>query len=305
MIKNKILHLFMWSISAIIENLEDIKNSGWTSILITVVQPSKEESSDAWYMRYQVKGLSIGNRYGTKEQLTELCRRAHEMGLNVYVDIVVTHYGNKSKQEELTAHEDVDKDLTNNPYFWREKRYIDYDSRYSITHHCNGLAAVRTDNYDYQDLVIDFLNGLIDCGVDGVRIDSAKMIALPEEDFGESKNEFFERVLRKIKKPIYMFGEVIFEKKGLIDMYEKYIDVLTEFNVNNSYRLNKEKTILFIESHDTFNDEHIGYTSKWSTDTIVNNYRYLVKDFNNILFYSRPNENEWKSDRVKEINRAI
>ena len=302
MSKDKILHLFIWNISAIIENLQDIKNSGWTSILLTPVQPSKDEISSMWYMRYQVTGLTIGNKHGSKEELIELCKRSHELGLNIYVDIIITHYGNVSKEEELIPHESVDGNLVNNHNFWREKKYIDYNDRYSVTHHCNGLAAVRVDNYDYQDLVIDFLNDLIDCGVDGVRLDSAKMVALPEEDFNERRNKFFTRVLSNIKKPLYVFGEVIFETKRLMDMYEKYIDVLTEFNAECSYKLNKSKTILFIESHDTFNDANIGYTSDWKTDTVVDNYRYLARDFDKVLFYSRPHENEWKSSRIKEIN---
>lgn len=300
--KNKILHVFLWHMSAIMDNLEDIKNSGWNSILLTPVQPSKDETRSEWYMRYQPTGLTIGNKYGSKEQLIELCKRAHDLKLNVYVDTIITHFGNKSKEEELIAHENVDTRLVNNSHFWRDKKYIDYNDRYSVTHHCNGLASVITENYDYQDLVINFLNEMIDCGVDGIRLDSAKMIALPEEDFNEQRNEFFIRVLNNVKKPLYVFGEVIFETKRLINMYEKYIDVLTEFNAERSYELNKSKTILFIESHDTYNDDNIGYTSNWKTETVVDNYKYLARDFEKVLFYSRPHENEWKSNMIKEIN---
>ena len=51
-------------------------------------------------------------------------------------------------------------------------------------------CSINTDNYDYQDLVIEFLNRLIELGVNGLRIDSAKMIGLPEE-YGDN---FFIRV---------------------------------------------------------------------------------------------------------------
>lgn len=302
MLKDKILHLFMWNITDIIINLTAIKKNGWTSILLTPVQPSKDENSDAWYMRYQITNLSIGNKYGSKERLVTLCKLAHNIGLKIYVDTIITHYGNKSKEEELIPHNNVDIDLVNNSHLWRDKQYIDYNNRYSVTHHCNGLAAVRVDNYQYQDMVINFFNSLIDCGVDGVRIDSAKMISLPEEEFGDSRNVFFERVLKEIKKPLYVFGEVIFENLELIDMYEQYIDVLTEFNANGSYNVNKKKTVLFIESHDTFNDDNIGYTSNWGTNMVIDNYEYLVRDFEKVLFYSRPYENVWNSKRIKEIN---
>lgn len=301
MCKEKILHCFQWKISDIISNLINIKNSGWTSILISPVQQSKEEDSNAWYMLYQVTGLTIGNKYGDINDIVLLCQKAHELGLKVYTDIIVTHFGNKSKEEELITHDKVDKDLVNNPYFWREKRYIDYNSRYSITHHCNSLPAIETSNFDYQDLVIDFINNLIDCGIDGVRLDSAKMIATPDEDFRESRNMFFARVLGGIKMPIYVFGEVIFEKKQMIDLYEKYIDVLTEFS-NNSYDLNKNKTIFFIESHDTYNDTDIGYTCNWDIDKIIENYKHLVNSFDKVLFYTRPMTDDWCSNKIKNIN---
>lgn len=301
MSKEKILHLFQWSISDIINNLDQIKASGWTSILTSPVQPSKEDNG-LWYMNYQITSLSIGNRYGDKYKLIELCKKAHELDLKVYIDIIVTHFGNAGGgNKSLIPHEKVDKNLVNNEYFWREKKYINYKDRYSITHHCNSLPAIKTENYDYQDLVIKFINELIDCGVNGVRIDSAKMIATPEEDFGESRNMFFERVLKEIKKPIYMFGEVIFEKKEMIEKYQKHIDVLTEFS-GNSYNLNKNKTVVFIEGHDTFLDELIGYTSKWGMDKIINEYQYLVRDFNKVLFYVRPFDSRWCSDKVRKIN---
>lgn len=298
--KEKILHLFMWRIEDIIKNLDKIKSSGWTAILITPVQPSKEEWNNLWYMRYQVTGLSIGNRYGTKEELQELCYRAHMKGIKIYVDVIITHYANAGGgDKQLEIHERVDINLVNNPFFWRERKCINYDDRYSVTHHCNMLPAVRTDNFQYQNLVINFFNELIDVGVDGIRIDSAKMIATPGE-FGEN-NLFFKRVFEEIKKPLYAFGEVIFESKELIEKYQKYIDVLTEFN-KDSYSLNKDKMIVFIESHDSFLDDLVGYTSDWKNEKILNNYQFLAKDFQKVLFYVRPMDNTWASDRMGWIN---
>lgn len=302
MSKEKILHLFQYPIKDIIDKLDDIKQSGWDSILISPVQPSKEEDNwSSWYMNYQITSLSIGNKYGKKEQLKELCNKAHDKGLKIYTDIIITHFGNKSKEEELMPHDNVDKDLVDNQYFWREKKYINYDSRYSITHHCNALPAVKTENFDYQNLVIKFINELIDCNIDGIRLDSAKMISTPEEDFGEPRNMFFERVFTGIKTPLYVFGEVIFEKKEIIEKYQKYINVLTEFS-GNSYNLNSQKTVFFIEGHDTFLDKQMGYTSKWTMDKIVNEYEFLVRDFQKVLFYARPNDNTYLSDRIKYIN---
>lgn len=64
--KEKMLHLFQYPTIEIINKLNDIKYYGWDSVLISPVQPSKEEYNWSWYMNYQITSLSIGNKYGTK-----------------------------------------------------------------------------------------------------------------------------------------------------------------------------------------------------------------------------------------------
>ena len=284
----KILHLFQWKLNDIYNNLHTIKESNWDYILISPVQPSKEPNGD-WYMAYQILNMSIGNRYGTKDELIKLCNKAHELGLKVFVDTIVTHYANKGGGGlRFTPHDNIDCSLINNKYIWRERKDIDYNNRWSVINHCNGLPAIKVDNYDYQDLVIKFYNELIDCGIEGIRIDSCKMISLPEEN----NNHFFIRVINGLKKDISIFGEIIFESKELIKKYQKYIYVLNEFN-KNSYDLDRNRLITFIESHDTFLSKDINYTSSWSQNKVNNEFNHIKNDFN-VLYYTRPYSDSWK-----------
>lgn len=285
----KILHLFRWKLEAIISKLDNIKKAEWDAILISPVQPSKDEEDwDTFWKVYQITSMTIGNKYGSEEELRNLCREAHNRGLKIFVDTIVTHYANEGGgNDRFTPHHNVDKSLKNNKYFWREKIDIDYNSRYSITHHCNGLAAIDVSNYDYQDLVAEFYNNLIDCGIDGIRIDSAKMISLPEED----GNNFFPRVKSKLNKDILIFGEVIHEEVGIIRMYQKYITVLME-NSDKVNKIDQHKAIIFEESHDSFHDSKIGYSALWSDQKTVEKYSNL--NVENKLFFSRPNRGEWE-----------
>ena len=43
-----------------------------------------------------------------------------------------------------------------------------------------------------------------------------------------------------------------------------------------------------------FLDSSIGYTSSWSEEKILNEYKYIKRDFNNVLFYSRPFSEAWR-----------
>ena len=294
----KILHLFQWNIKDIINVLEEVKEQGFTAVMITSVQPFKNEHEiDKWYWVYQPLALKIGNRFGTKEDLIELCSKANRIGLKVYVDIIVTHMA--SANDPMKLHEDVDKELATNENFWKERKQIkdwEWEDRWKVTNLCHGMPCTRTDNFDYQDLVIKFMNELIDCGVNGFRIDSGKSISLPEED----GNMFFDRVISNLnkKEELDIFAEVIFVNKDLSDLYTKHVNILT-----NSFVTDKEKAIVYVESHDSFLDKKIGVTRHMNNETLVNEYKILFKaGFLNTMFYARPFDNTWKCTRIREIN---
>ena len=118
----KILHLFQWNIKDIINLLEEVKEQGFTAVMSTSAQPFKNEHEiDKWYWVYQPLALKIGNRFGTKEDLIELCSKANRIGLKVYVDIIVTHMA--SANDPMKLHEDVDKELATNKDFWFRYNY--------------------------------------------------------------------------------------------------------------------------------------------------------------------------------------
>ena len=294
----KILHLFQWNIKDIINVLEEVKEQGFTAVMITSVQPFKNEHEiDKWYWVYQPLELKIGNRFGTKEDLIELCSKANRIGLKVYVDIIVTHMA--SANDPMKLHEDVDKELATNENFWKERKQIkdwEWEDRWKVTNLCHGMPCTRTDNFDYQDLVIKFMNELIECGVNGFRIDSGKSISLPEED----GNMFFDRVISNLnkKEELDIFAEVIFINKDVSDLYTKHVNILT-----NSFVTDKEKAIVYVESHDSFLDKKIGVTRHMNNETLVNEYEILFKaGFLNTMFYTRPFDNTWKCTRIREIN---
>ena len=191
----------------------------------------------------------------------------------------------------LEPNKEVDEVLKSNPYFWREKKNIDYNNRYSVINHCNGCPSLRMDNWDLQDIIIKFMNTLIDAGVRGFRIDSGKMISTPEEN----GNTFWTRVLENLhhKDELFIYAEVIFPDKQLIEKYSKYVKVLKELS-HTSYEVDKNSTVNFIESHDSFLDKTIGFTARLTDDQIIENYRYLVRDFPNTVFYCRPNSDMWR-----------
>lgn len=238
----RVLHLLGWRLCDITSNMEKICAQGFDAIQISPVQPSKDENSYVWWMSYQPTGFRIGNKYGSTEELKELCNRASQFGVEVIVDVVCNHMAGRN-DGSLLPHEIVDDVLKSRPDFWKEARPVkNWENRYEVTHYCMGLPGLNVSNHDLQDIIVGFLNELIDCGVSGFRFDAAKSIALPEEGC-----DFWPRVIYLLKKyGLTLYGEVIFADNHLLESYARFINVLT-----NSPFYKKDRLFSFVESHDS------------------------------------------------------
>ena len=94
---------------------------------------------------------------------------------------------------------------------------------------------------------------------------------------------------------MFIYAEVIFESKELIDKYCQYVNVLT-----SSYGSDRNRMVTFIDSHDLMNEFKV--TSRYTDDVIKREYDILCSNFPNTLFYVRPFNNCWESEEVKKAN---
>ena len=293
-----IIHCFEWKIKHVDDNLEKIKESGYTAVLVGPVQYSKE--GHEWWKLYQPYGFSIGNKLGTKEDLEKLCYHAKFLGIKVIVDVVIEHVASDEKLN-LVPHEKVDKTLISNHYFWKEAiKITNWNDRSQVVNLSPGLPTMDTSNYELQDIIYNFLLELINIGVNGVRIDSAKNISLPEEN----GNHFYTRVIGNLPKDFYVMSELIFIDEKLLNMYSKYTKVLTE---NQSYK-NKSKLVTFAESHDSYLE--FKSTAAWDKQKLIKKYQEAAKNNNgaDLMFYVRPLEdkcnNLWCHPDIIAVNKT-
>jgi alpha-amylase len=291
----RILHCFNWRLEDIISILPIVREQGFDAIQINPIQPLKEDGVQEWWMSYQPVGFSIGNYFGSREDLINLCREAKNNNVAIFADVIVNHMG-ASVNNPLEPHEKVDEKLRNNPDFWKEKRYVyNWKNREEVIHYCMGLPGLNVYNPQVEDIIVDFLNDLIECGVDGFRFDAAKSIGLPSEGY-----RFWPNIIYRLKKyGLFLYGEVIFEDNiNILNEYSNYMNILGNYDCSN-----KDKMVKFVESHDSYlSTDNMGYTKKIPSTEIAKYYNDLTKNYNNTLFYIRPYDDIWKNDKIRNAN---
>lgn len=289
----RVLQMLNWYLRDVQTSLDIVASRGFDAIQINPIQPLKDDRPIVeWWMSYQTCGFSIGNQYGSKEDLINLCFEAKKRGIAIIADVVCNHTAGLD-DGSLFPHAKVDNILKSNPNFWKKPiKITDWHNRYEVVNYCMGLPGLETRNYDLQTIIISFLNELIDCGVSGFRFDAAKSIALPEEGC-----DFWPRILYSLKKyGLIIYGEVIFENKELIGKYSRYMKVLTNCDASNP-----ESIVKFVESHDSYLD--FGYTKIMPDNVISNYYKSICQHYANTLYYARPFSNEWQSEEVQQANK--
>ncbi len=287
----RIVHLLSWKLNDVKNNLDLIKHQNFDAVQINPLQPLKEESTEHWWMSYQPISFDIGNVYGSKEDLKNLCQEAQYRDIKIFADVICNHMAGKN-DGSLIPHEKVDPELRDDERYWkRPQQILNWNDRRQVIHYCMGLPGLNVCFHKLQNKIIDFLNNYTALGVSGFRFDAAKNIALPREGC-----DFWPRVISWLdKKDAFLYGEVIFEKEAILKEYKQYIHVLT-----NEGHVNPHEAIKFHESHDSY--QCFKYTSNESSAEVANHYYHLNQQWPNTMFYARPYDDTWKSDKVREAN---
>lgn len=284
----KVLHMLQWKLTDIKKELPLVKEQGFDAIQISPIQGTRNESL-VWWELYQNTNLRIGNtQIGDTHDLKDLCREAHELGLEIYADVLLHNVA--SGEDGKGIHRLVDAELL--VYVDEKPKVKNWNDRYQTTHLSTGLPMCNYFDEGYQRLCIKFLRQLTNCGVDGFRIDQLKHFALPEEGSNFIPNVFGEF------SDLYLYGEVLNAPQHIIDSYSRFTNVLTELRTTD-----KNKTVTFFESHDMYFHQWTP-SRHWNQNELCERWAKLVREENvNAIFYARPFDDTWKCELMRVINR--
>lgn len=178
------VHLFEWQWDDVAQECETFLGPhGFAAVQIS---PPNEhavigESQFPWWQRYQPVSYKLQSRSGDRTQLANMIRRCHQAGVKIYADAVVNHM---AAQEQGTGSAGTSYRRYHYPDLYQpddfhtcQRNVADYTNRNEVTT-CElvGLPDLKTSTPRVQQQIVNYLNSLLDLGVDGFRIDAAKHI---------------------------------------------------------------------------------------------------------------------------------
>lgn len=338
-----ILHCWCWSFDTIRENMADIAAAGFTTVQTSPANEcndthptmklmgsdTKNGTDGCWWWHYQPTDWKIGNyQLGTRDDFKAMCEEADKYGIQVIVDVIPNH-----TTPDL---DEVSPDLYNavggydNLFHGNGFNEItQWGNRYECTTGMmGGLPDVDTENPDFQEYFLGYLNDLIACGADGFRYDTAKHIGVPSDPVdtksagkGETTNfwpvvtgqESVHGVSLSDSDRVFIYGEVLQGDNVPESEYAEYMRMTASsfggtlrsavqnknFNVSTMSNLQHStpsRLVTWVESHDTYCNEGV---STGLTDTQIRLAWAVIaarKD-GTPLFYSRPDGSDGWNNR--------
>lgn len=315
-----ILHCFNWPPSEVTAALPEIAAGGFGAVQISPLQrPDVKKEGTEWYRLYRPYDISFQpSDFCSEAELKTLCAEADKLGIKVIVDVVANH---------------VDQ-IAHDPWWDSNGRVrwnggIDQTDRNSIiTGQAGDFGDIVSEKQEVIDRAVAYVTFLRDCGVDGIRWDSAKNIGLPSESCG-----FWNGVTAV--DGLWHYGEIL-EAPGpdqsIIKEYSQYMSVTDDRYSSdaarnhggvpayadgawvNNQNVDADKLVYWGESHSTYaNDE---WSQDVARDVIDRAYaavacrngatalylsRPLTKGFNNIK--TGKGSTDFTGKAVTEVNK--
>lgn len=296
-----ILHAWCWSFNTIKDNMQAIKDAGYTSVqtspINTVVAgEGGNKSLKNWYYQYQPTIYKIGNyQLGTEEEFKEMNRVADQYGIKIIVDAVLNHTTSDYNQ--------ISQEIKNIPNWTHGNTGIsNWHNRYDVTQ--NALLTLydwNTQNEYVQQYLLNYLKQAVADGADGFRYDAAKHIELP----GEYGSNFWNVILNNGSE--FQYGEILQDDVSNDAGYGKLMSItasnygqkirsaLKDRHISAGNLMNYQVSgvdaanlVTWVESHDNYaNDDQ---ESTWMNDSDIRLGWAMItaRAKGTPLFFSRP-----------------
>lgn len=182
------------------DKLDYVEELGATSIWFTPIFESPSEHG------YNVSDyFKVKSQYGTLEDFDNLIAKAHNKGIEIFLDLVLCHtdYHNTLFRESIKG--------LNDCYFWSDTqidkkwRYCYENNKYYYAPWDASMPALNGSSQRVRNMIVDIVRFWLNRGVDGFRLD-----AVPYISYGCDPIEFwswFSNMVHEIKHDAYLVAE--------------------------------------------------------------------------------------------------
>lgn len=182
------------------DKLDYVEELGATSIWFTPIFESPSEHG------YNVSDyLSIKKQYGTFEDFDKLVSKAHDKGIEIFLDLVLCHtdYHHELFKESIEGKNDC--------YFWSDTqinnqwRYCFENKKFYYAPWSFDMPSLNGSSKKVRDMITKVVKFWLEHGVDGFRLD-----AVPYISYGCDPIEFwgwFTNMVHEIKSDAYLVAE--------------------------------------------------------------------------------------------------
>lgn len=236
------VHLFSWKWTDIEkECVNFLGPNGFSAVQVSPVNEHMEHTLikdivdvgdwNPWWARYQPVSYKIESRSGSREEFISMVQTCKSVGVGVYVDAVLNHMAAMNvKVGNFGSY--FDSDVLDYPGIFNATHFndcdpqeiqgIDYSTDSDRVRRCRlvGLPDLKQELPYVREKMREFLQDLVDIGVEGFRLDVAKHM-YPED---------LDAIFKTVVGDYYVFGEVPSYGGEVIQFeeYTPYFDV-TEF----------------------------------------------------------------------------
>ncbi|KAI1787696.1 glycoside hydrolase family 13 protein [Ganoderma leucocontextum] len=287
--KPVIIEMFEWSWDSIAAECTNfIGPAGYGYVQVN--PPQEHIQGDSWWTDYQAVSYQLASKHGSRDQFANMVNTCHAAGVGVIVDTIWNHM---SGLDSGTGYAGSSFTKYNYPGLYQNADF--HTCRHGINNWNNateiqtcelaGLADLATETEYVRSRLAEYGNDLLSFGVDGLRIDAAKHMAV-----GDVSNILSR--LNRNGKNIYITQEVVFgagqpvtpnEYTQTGDVQEfRFTDALRDAfthssqlsglqNLDNRGWVTSGQANVFVANHDTErNSGNLNSNSPSNTYTLAN-----------------------------------
>ncbi|KAM7344129.1 uncharacterized protein ACRADG_010965 [Cochliomyia hominivorax] len=281
--RSTIVHLFEWTWLDIAKECEDFLGpQGYGGVQISAPNEVREIDGNPWWARYQPVSYILISKSGSEQDLADMIKRCNKVGVRIYVDTVINHMTGYADGDSVgTAGSVVNygaRHYPTVPYgpndFHPACDIHDYQNAFEVRNcQLSSLVDLNQTVPHVREMIVNYMNKLVDMGVAGFRIDAAKHM-WPEDlaaIYGDLKDLNKDFDFPDNARP-YIYQEVIDLGGESIKKTEyNQLGAVTEFKFSNEigrlfrnknslkymrnwgpdwYMLPSEDVIVFVDNHD-------------------------------------------------------